>query len=152
ELIGKVLHTTCEDGANQREITAFWSDSHQNGTVQQLVSVTDGKALFGAIHDTAPGKDDMKYMIGGRPRQGVPIPDTYETLTIPASNWAIFTSIGPIPNAIQTLFDRIYQEWFPATGYEHAGTPELEVYTASNTTDEDYRCEVWVPIVKKSAN
>jgi AraC family transcriptional regulator len=54
-----------------------------------------------------------------------------------------------MPGAIQKVWERIFQEWFPATGYEHAEAPELEVYPDGNTAAEDYRCEVWIPVVKK---
>lgn len=49
----------------------------------------------------------------------------------------------------QRPIEKIYQEWIPATGYEHAEAPELEVYPEGNTLSEDYRCEVWIPVVKK---
>lgn len=68
---------------------------------------------------------------------------------IPASTWAVFESVGAMPNAIQNLIQRIYSEWFPSTGYEHADAPELEVYPLGDSNSEDYRCEVWVPIIKK---
>ena len=51
----------------------------------------------------------------------------FEKRTIPASTWAVFTSIGPLPTAIQKVIKRVWEEWFPATGYEHAGTAEVEV-------------------------
>ncbi|HEX3048736.1 MAG TPA: GyrI-like domain-containing protein [Bacillota bacterium] len=43
----------------------------------------------------------------------------------------------------------MYSEWFPSTGYEHAGGMDMEVYPPGNADDENYRCEVWVPITKK---
>ncbi|MBO8155785.1 MAG: GyrI-like domain-containing protein [Bacillaceae bacterium] len=45
---------------------------------------------------------------------------------------------------------RIFSEWFPATGYEHADAPELEVYYSGNPNDENYRSEVWTPIKNKT--
>ena len=33
--------------------------------------------------------------------------------------------------------------------YSHAGTPDLEVYFEGDNSASDYRCEVWVPVVKK---
>lgn len=50
---------------------------------------------------------------------------------------------------IQQVTERIFQEWLPATGYEHAEAPELEVYPGGDTRADDYRCEVWIPVVKK---
>lgn len=76
------------------------------------------------------------------------LPEDLKLTVIPAYTWAIFTSIGPLPNAILNVFRRIYQEWFPAAGYEHSGGPELEVYLPGDSTAEEYRCEVWIPIVK----
>ncbi|WP_084112116.1 GyrI-like domain-containing protein [Paramaledivibacter caminithermalis] len=45
----------------------------------------------------------------------------------------------------------MYSEWFPATGYEHSGGPEIELYPNEGLcpSDDDYRCEVWIPIIKK---
>ena len=68
---------------------------------------------------------------------------------ISAQTWAVFESIGPMPDAIQKVWGRICSEWFPATSFEHADAPDLEVYPAGDAGSEDYRCEVWVPIIKK---
>ncbi|MFC5530161.1 AraC family transcriptional regulator [Cohnella yongneupensis] len=42
----------------------------------------------------------------------------------------------------------IVENKIPATGYEHAGGPEMESYPEGDVNADDYRCEVWVPIVK----
>lgn len=54
-----------------------------------------------------------------------------------------------MPNAIQQAWSRIFQEWFPATGYEHTGGPEFELYLPGRPDAEDYRCEIWIPVMKK---
>jgi len=68
---------------------------------------------------------------------------------IPTATWAVFESIGPMPKAIQTVTVKIFKEWFPSTGYEHAAIPELEVYLPGNPDNQDYHCQVWIPIIKK---
>lgn len=65
-----------------------------------------------------------------------------------AGTWAIFESRGPLPEGIQETIGRIYGEWFPTSGYEHAGGPELEVYPPGDTGAPDYYCEVWIPVRK----
>ena len=72
-----------------------------------------------------------------------------EVREIPASTWAIFESVGAMPSAIQKVWSRIFTEWFPSAGYEHADAPELEVYPKGNVNDENYRCEIWFHVVKK---
>jgi AraC family transcriptional regulator len=54
-----------------------------------------------------------------------------------------------MPKAIQDVTKQIFGEWFPSTGYEHDAKPELEVYLPGDTSGQDYRCQVWIPIIKK---
>jgi AraC family transcriptional regulator len=145
---GKSIQTTCEDGQQFREIPKFWQECHQDGTVAKLAASGTGEDLLGICLDMQPGKGDLTYMIASQTDLTSPA-EGFIMRTIPASIWAIFTSVGPMPGAIQNVFGRIFQEWFPATGYEHTGAPELEVYPPGDVTAEDYRREVWIPIVKK---
>lgn len=148
-VIGKSIQVTCRDGENPLQIPKFWEKSHRDGTIAKLASIGTGENLLGIILDMQPDKGDYTYMIGTETDQTVP-EENFTLRTIPASTWAIFTCVGPVPGAIQTMFRRIFQEWFPATGYEHSGAPELEVYPPGDTMAEDYQCEVWIPIMKKS--
>ena len=52
----------------------------------------------------------------------------FETREILAATWAVFTLIGTMPYSIQKVWERIFQEWFHSTGFEHAEAPEIEVY------------------------
>jgi AraC family transcriptional regulator len=147
-VVGKSIDVTCADGENLRQIPKFWADCHANGTCAKLESIgTDDKQL-GICLNTAPGKEEFTYMIASKAGADA-APDGFTTAAIPAHTWAIFPSVGPMPGAIQSVFQRIFSEWFPATGYEHAAGPELEVYPIGDAYREDYRCEVWIPIVKK---
>ena len=93
-------------------------------------------------------QEEFSYLIGidGDNIKGL---DDCVVLEVPGGTWAIFESIGPMPNAIQKVWKQIYSEWFPATKYEHACAPEIEVYLPGNPQANDYRCEVWIPIVEK---
>lgn len=146
-VIGKSIQVTCRDGENPLQIPKFWEKSHRDGTIAKLASIGTGENLLGIILDMQPDKGDYTYMIGTETDQTVP-DENFTLRTIPASTWAIFTCVGPVPGALQTMFRRIFQEWFPATGYEHSGAPELEVYPPGDTGSEDYRSEIWIPIVK----
>ncbi|MBB6672060.1 AraC family transcriptional regulator [Cohnella nanjingensis] len=151
EVVGKSIRL--KDGEQPR-IAELWAASNQDGTAARLSAFGDGDLLYGVCLDMQPGEGDFTYMVAGRidaSREHVAADaaDGLERASIPAATWAIFPSVGPLPGAIQSVFSRIYQEWFPATGYEHAGGPEMEVYPSGDTTAEHYRCEIWVPVVKK---
>jgi AraC family transcriptional regulator len=62
------------------------------------------------------------------------------------SKWAVFEVIGPIPQAMQDMWKRIYTEWLPSSGFEHAAIPALEVYTNENPNNQDYYTEIWIPV------
>jgi AraC family transcriptional regulator len=145
---GLAIRTTCENGENMRRIPLFWEECNRNGSQARLASAAADGLLLGACLDMKPGQDELTYMIGARTDLPEPA-EGFSRQTIPAFTWAIFPSVGPLPGAIQGVIQRIFQEWFPSAGYEHAGGPELEVYPLGDTTSEHYRCEVWVPIVKK---
>lgn len=65
---------------------------------------------------------------------------------VPAATWAIFPGEG-ISQSIQELEQRIVTEWLPASGYEYANAPDVEVYISPDPQNARY--EVWIPVVKK---
>jgi len=150
QVVGAMLATTCAEGQNAREIPAFWGKCKKDGTEDRLVALAAWDRILGICLDMLPGSDQFNYIIGVEAKDpSVGVREGFVSRTIPASTWAIFTSVGPMPGAIQDLFARIYSEWFPSTGYEHAGTPEMEVYPEGDAASDDYRCEVWIPVVKR---
>ena len=76
---------------------------------------------------------------------------SFAVLEVPALTWAIFPTgehtDEETTEAIQAVWKRIYPEWFPTSGYEHADGPEFEMY--HNLGNGRYVSEVWIPVVKK---
>ena len=70
--------------------------------------------------------------------------DTYH---VPASLWAVFACVGKVPEAIVKSEIYAFTEWLPSSGYEHAKSPEMEVYFPGNDgISEDSYCEFWLPV------
>ena len=72
---------------------------------------------------------------------------------VPASTWAVFTAKGTLHqnvHPLEAMRVRIVSEWFPSSGYEKSMNYEIEVYGPGNTQSDDYVCEVWIPVRKKS--
>ena len=77
-------------------------------------------------------------------------PQPYKTLDVPASTWAVFETHV---DDIEKCWRQIFSEWFPSTGYEHTGGPEMEVYLLGDPDDPaTWKCQIWVPVVKKKKN
>ena len=72
----------------------------------------------------------------------------YDILDVAASTWAVFKAVGTFPDAIQDTWAKIYSEWFPASGYELTGGPELLWNETPDTSKPDYKSEIWIPVRK----
>ena len=154
DVVGKARKFTTVNGENFRKIPQFWDEFIQAKHYDVLMKLTQGKTgpVTGAdslgVCTGEGGMEEFTYGIGvEKPEKAVPA--GFDVIHIPAATWAIFESIGPMPKAIQDVTVRIFQEWFPSTGYEHAPKPELEVYLPGDPNSQNYRCQVWIPIIKK---
>lgn len=140
-VVGKSIRLTC--GNDSR--LPFWQECRRDSTIEELNSIGLEESLLGITMDIKDS--EFTYMIAKK-RSNIASTKNLSAITVPATTWAIFSSNGPLPNSIQSLFKRIYQEWFPDTGYEHSGGPEIEVYLPGDSAAENYHCEVWIPVVK----
>jgi AraC family transcriptional regulator len=147
-VMGKGMTVSLTDGENNWLIPLFWNASNQNGLTKALGKAAGPMGLLGVCMPFDTLQEQFTYLIAAEKTSDEPLADT-EVIEIPAATWAVFEAIGPMPHAIQNVWERIYSEWFPSTGYEHAAAPELEVYLDGNVNDPDYRSEIWIPIIKK---
>ena len=82
------------------------------------------------------------------------ISNEFTTLNIPKLTWAVFEGIGIMPNnlIIQDIWRRIYSEWFPSSGFEQVEGPCIEKNFWNAEKQDEYKCEVWIPVRIKSIN
>ncbi|MEC0110012.1 AraC family transcriptional regulator [Paenibacillus taichungensis] len=92
-------------------------------------------------------KGELDHYIGAATTQEAP--EGLSQLEVPASMWAVFTSIGPFPGTLQDVWGRIYSEWFPSSDYELSEGPEILWNEHKDTTSLQYRSEIWIPIQKR---
>ncbi|MCW3061123.1 MAG: AraC family transcriptional regulator [Capsulimonas sp.] len=155
KVIGKALRVSTKDGENMKVIPKFWNQTMQDGDVGRLGMLASpsgvvGDAILGVCTEFQSDQQEFTYLIAVEKGEAPP-PEDFVEKEIPAATWAVFDSVGGLPDAIQKVWGRIFSEFFPSTGFEHAeGGPELEVYPGGDVAADDYKCEVWVPVVKKS--
>ncbi|MEN1968404.1 AraC family transcriptional regulator [Lentibacillus sp. N15] len=125
-------------------IPKMWDKLNADGTDERLFQLNNG-SVEGVV-GVCVGKDSQSidYWIGTAHEGSAP--DGLSTLGIPASKWAVFEVHGPMPDAMQKVWKQIVSEWFPSSGYKHAGTPELEVYSDENPSRPDLYSEIWIPV------
>ena len=74
----------------------------------------------------------------------------WSQLPVAAGSWAVFTAVGAFPKALQDTWAQIYAEWLPASGYELVPGPELLWNEHKDTTDPNYKSEIWIPVTKQT--
>jgi AraC family transcriptional regulator len=81
-----------------------------------------------------------------------PIPERwisrFDVLAVEASEWVVFTSVGKYPDTVKEIWSKVYPEWFPSSGYEHSGGPEIMWFESYDFTKPDFKTEIWFPIRK----
>lgn len=125
------------------DLPQFWTEYFTKGYAQTV------EGTFGVCRQESLDSVDFQYSIGCEYSQGMCIPEGFGVIPIPASTWAVFKSVGPMPDAIQDVWKRIYSEWLPQAEYDRIQQYDLEKYTSGNNQAKDYISEVWIPIKKK---
>ncbi|MFJ5728739.1 AraC family transcriptional regulator [Streptomyces paradoxus] len=78
-----------------------------------------------------------------------PAPEGTTALPVPPGTWAVFTTSGPAPAAIQELWRDVFTEWFPSNPYRTRPGPEiLRTRLSPDGTEAD--AELWLPVERES--
>lgn len=149
-IVGILRNFSTENGENTREIPKMWQEVHANGVNDELMKLNNGalKGMLGVCRMVDGKSNFMEYWIATA-FDGDVVPEKFETMEVPASTYAIFEVIGPMPQAIQSMWEKIYSEWFPSSLYRPSGLAEMEVYTNDDAYKADYYSEIWIPVVSK---
>lgn len=123
-------------------VPGLWQEASMNGTIQKLAGLMDTPPM-GLLGVSACGEEEnWKYFIAVSSTKES---REFEEYMVPAATWAIFTGEGT-NKSIQELEQRVVTEWLPASGYEYANAPDIEVYL--NPDPQNAKYEVWIPVVK----
>lgn len=89
---------------------------------------------------------ELTYMHGVAVTDDTPLPDDLESIAVPAGSWAVFTTEGPHPQALQETWAATAAEWFPSNPWRLRPGPSV---VAVLEHDEDFTtatCELWLPV------
>lgn len=123
-----------------------WEELFRQWDEQDLIKLGSGQS-FGSCYDMQQDQS-FRYMAGfdvvdEQKARALGL----EILEVPAAQYAILTLVGPMPRSIHEGWQYMMGTFFPEQGYQHAGTPDFEVYHEGDMSAADYTMELWVPIV-----
>jgi len=148
QIIGVKKEFSCLNDQQQQEIPKLWEEVNANGTSDQLYELNNGqiKGVLGVctMDQNQKDKNLLDYWVATEYEGNAP--ERFQHHEIPASKWAVFAVNGAMPHAMQKAWKQIFSEWFPGSGYQHAGIPEFEMYPEGNPFSEDYYSEIWIPV------
>lgn len=147
------------EGDGYKECPKMWDDHFASG---------DGKyiaGMYGLCLDdqTNTPKDKQSkenlpsftYMIADDYIPSREYPEKFITYEVPANTWAVFPCRGPMPAAMQSVYEKIFKEWLPGNpDFELAGMYNIEYYSdcsklPKGNQDENYYSELWFPVKAK---
>lgn len=141
-----------------REIPKFWDEFRKAHCAPLWAGKPPETALekairecnigeFGVCIDDCASPGRFRYLIAGK-YDGREIPEGLTVCTLPELDWARFRCSGPMPEALQSVNTKIFQEWLPGNPeYEIAWGANVEWYSVEKEiTAPDYESEIWIPV------
>jgi AraC family transcriptional regulator len=151
-LIGFELRTTTIDGRNHKEIPAFWQQYIKEDLGSRIPNKLKPTEELGICGDFHPADSSFGYVIGFEVDRFEGAGEDMVCKAYPAAQYVVFTtppaSEDQFAQSIQSTWKAIYKEWFPQSGYEHAGTPEFELYDERSMGSENKQMDIYIPIKK----
>ena len=139
-----------KDETPTSEISSFWAQCSQDGTLEKLTEYADFTNLHGILGISFSDELESSafpYGIGAEYNGKVPVGDGFEIVEIPALTYAVFKCRGKMPDAFKETYRKIVTEFFPQSSvYEYASKIELEVYVQNS----DYSCEIRIAVKEKN--
>lgn len=128
-----------------------WKEFHENNGAERLSAIMRDNEPRGILALSLCENGEYAGCIIGTATDA-DVPEGMKEYIVPETTYAVFECVGALPEAMQTVQERIISEWLPVSGYEYAPSPDFEVYPSGDQNSPDYRSEVWLPIVRPSAN
>lgn len=72
----------------------------------------------------------------------------FDIVEVPKLTWAIFSSQGEFPKALQENWGKIYSEWLPSSDYELVEAPEIS-FNGDMSNLTNVHSEIWIAVKKK---
>ncbi len=130
------------------KVPLFWDRVMAENGMKKLCALMQGNSPQGVLGiSTCDGGEYSGYFIAAA--TDAPVPEGMEEYIMPQATYAVFEAVGSMPDAIQEMQQRIISEWLPSSDYEYAPAADIEVYPEGDPKSPDYRCEIWLPIIKK---
>lgn len=139
-VVGMLYH-----GRNQHnEIPHLWEQFWPRHA--ELQNVIEPEVSYGVCDHMDERTGEFDYMACMQVAQDAPAPTGMVKWEVPSLTYAVFPSTLP---TIGPVYEAIYKEWMPRSGYHRAEGPDLELYTAEfDPSAPDSTLYLYIPVEK----
>jgi AraC family transcriptional regulator len=137
-------------GPNQAIIDFVRGIGDRTKELLEKLSDQEPHGILAVCDDLGPGRaegTDLDYYHGVVTSASAP--EGMARLPVSAGTWAVFTTSGPAPEAIQALWRDVFTEWFPSNPYRSRPGPEILGMRMSADGDEA-DAELWLPVEREA--
>ncbi len=89
---------------------------------------------------------ELTYMHGVAVTDDTVTPGELDGIAVPAGTWAVFTTEGPHPQALQQTWAATATEWFPSNPWRLRPGPSIVAVLEHNEDFTTATCELWQPV------
>ena len=127
------------------EIPKFWDEYYADENCRKI------PGYLGICFQQKAGGDEFNYGIGCKAADVEGVPEGFTILHLPEYTWAVFKCVGPMPKAIQDMWEKVYKEWLPVSDYELIPDVDIENYLPGDPSSRDYVSEICIPVRKSGS-
>ncbi|MDF0728416.1 AraC family transcriptional regulator [Cytobacillus sp. S13-E01] len=154
QIIGYELKTINIDGQNNKDIPEFWQVYLQKKLYENIPNPINCKEELGICTEFSPETGKFVYVIGMEVPEGTSAPEGLAYRTFPEMEYVVFSTPesddSTFSTSIQSTWNYIFTEWFPESGYEHAGVLDFELYDERCHRTDKKVIDIYIPVKKQT--
>ncbi|WP_279011308.1 AraC family transcriptional regulator [Synergistes jonesii] len=136
-----------EQGIDSSLCSDVWKNLYSKYSHEELAALGEGQSI-GVCHDVE-NPNIINYMAGYIVADINKAKEMgFDVLEIEENEYAVVELNGSVPECIHEGWKYAMEVFFPEHGYVHSGDPDFEYYYEGDMHNQDYKMELWIPIVK----
>ena len=136
-----------EQGIDSSLCSDVWKNLYSKYSHEELAALGEGQSI-GVCHDVE-NPNIINYMAGYIVADINKAKEMgFDVLEIEENEYAVVELNGSVPECIHEGWKYVMEVFFPEHGYVHSGDPDFEYYYEGDMHNQDYKMELWIPIVK----
>jgi AraC family transcriptional regulator len=130
----------------QAHIASLPPDEHAR---LKMLSNTEPAGLLQVSADVDPDYaegSELTYLHGVAISEGAELPGDLDVIEVPAGEWAVFRTVGPYPEALQTTWAATATDWFPSNPWRLRPGPSIVAVLDRTDDFSSATTELWLPV------